>query len=287
MRLTLHSSAANRADAEPVSARRTLGERMAVTTADAPASAARTPAARIIFALTCVLLSLVVGVAAVPRPAELFQDVRLLILFLAIVACSAYGGILSGLLGTLLAYLGATALRKYGGLTFGLSPADSGLLAAEGLAVNLIGWALDVARARARRKDADVRQLQRQILEVGDAERQRIGHDLHDGLGQQLTGISLLSESLAQQAAAGNAPTAADFERVTGLASEAVRQTRELRAAFRPSLSNTRDSSPRWKSLVESPACCSESTANGTTTGTRFCWTPNARCTCIASSRKR
>jgi signal transduction histidine kinase len=115
-----------------------------------------------------------------------------------------------------------------------LTTADSGLLAAEGLAVNLIGWALDAARERARRKDADVRRLQRQILEIGDEERQRIGHDLHDGLGQQLTGISLLSESLAQQASAGNQPTSADFERVTRLASEAVRQTRELARSLSP-----------------------------------------------------
>jgi signal transduction histidine kinase len=235
MRLTLYSSIADqekKASAAPELP--SPGERMAVSLKDPPYYV-RSTVARMIFAVVCVSLSLAAGVTLVPHQAEFFQDLRLLCLFLAIVACSAYGGIVSGLLGTVLAYTGAVCFRRYGGgLAHGLSPADSALLAAQGIAVNLIGWALDVARSRARRKDADVRKLQRQILEVGDEERQRIGHDLHDGLGQQLTGISLLSESLAQRAAAGIPPTAVDFERVTRVASEAVRQTRDLARSLSP-----------------------------------------------------
>jgi signal transduction histidine kinase len=234
MRLTLYSSAADAEKPSSIPERPVPGERMSVVSKEPPYTV-RSPLARVVFALVCVPMALTAGVVLVPRNAEVFQDLRLLFLFLAIVACSAYGGILSGLIGTALAYLGAVCFRNYwGGLSHGLSPADSALLAAEGLAVNLIGWALDVARARTRRKDADVRKLQRQLLEVGDEERQRIGHDLHDGLGQQLTGISLLSESLAQRAAAGTPPTAADFERVTRLASEAVRQTRDLARSLSP-----------------------------------------------------
>jgi signal transduction histidine kinase len=130
--------------------------------------------------------------------------------------------------------MGAVWLWKYGGPVRGLGYADSGLLAAEGVAVSLIGWALDSARARARRQEADLRKLQRQILEIGEEERQRIGHDLHDGLGQQMTAISLFSESLAQQAANGRQPTDADVERITKLASDAVRHTRELARNLSP-----------------------------------------------------
>jgi len=207
---------------------------MAVMPPESSDATIRSPLARIFFSLICVALALAAGIILMPLEAEVFQDLRLLILFLSIVACSAYGGILSGVTGTALAYAGAVWFRRHYGLTLGLTAADAGLLAAEGLAVNLIGWALDAARARTRRRDADVRQLQRQILEVGDEERQRIGHDLHDGLGQQLTGIALLSESLAQQVAAGTPPSASDFERVTRLASEAVRQTRELARSLSP-----------------------------------------------------
>jgi signal transduction histidine kinase len=194
----------------------------------------RSPIARVIFAAACVPTALVLDTAVIARGSATAQNVRQLVLFLAVLACSAYGGVVSGLVGTTLAVAGAVWLWKWGGPARGLSYADSGLLAAEGVAVALIGWALDSARARARRHDADVRKLQRQILEVGEEERQRIGHDLHDGLGQQLTGISLFSESLAQQAASGRQPTDADVERITKLASDAVRHTRELARNLSP-----------------------------------------------------
>ena len=39
-------------------------------------------------------------------------------------------------------------------------------------------------------------QLERQIIDAEDTERRRIGRDLHDSLGQQLTGISLMVKAL-------------------------------------------------------------------------------------------
>lgn len=42
----------------------------------------------------------------------------------------------------------------------------------------------------------DRKQLERQLLETSEKEQRRIGHDLHDGLGQQLTALELLSQSL-------------------------------------------------------------------------------------------
>jgi signal transduction histidine kinase len=42
----------------------------------------------------------------------------------------------------------------------------------------------------------EVRQLETEIREVSQREHERIGHDLHDGLGQELTGVSLLLKSL-------------------------------------------------------------------------------------------
>ena len=36
------------------------------------------------------------------------------------------------------------------------------------------------------------KELQRQVLELGDERRRRIGRDLHDSLGQMLTGVALL-----------------------------------------------------------------------------------------------
>ncbi|MGE4266746.1 MAG: PAS domain S-box protein [Deferribacterales bacterium] len=40
--------------------------------------------------------------------------------------------------------------------------------------------------------------LEKQVLEMANSERRSIGHDLHDGLGQMLTAISMMSSSLLE-----------------------------------------------------------------------------------------
>jgi signal transduction histidine kinase len=44
------------------------------------------------------------------------------------------------------------------------------------------------------------KRLERAVLEAADHERRRLGADLHDGLGQELTGISLMIRTLASSA---------------------------------------------------------------------------------------
>ncbi len=51
----------------------------------------------------------------------------------------------------------------------------------------------------------DVRRLEAEIREVSQREHERIGHDLHDGLAQELTGVSLLLRTL-EDAIARDAP---------------------------------------------------------------------------------
>lgn len=61
------------------------------------------------------------------------------------------------------------------------------------------------------------RRLEREVLRSAEDERRRIGQDLHDGLGQQLTGIGLIARGLARRldaegsAAAGEAHEIAQF----------------------------------------------------------------------------
>ncbi|MBS0393155.1 MAG: CHASE domain-containing protein [Proteobacteria bacterium] len=51
----------------------------------------------------------------------------------------------------------------------------------------------------------ELRALQRALIDASNRERQKLGYDLHDELGQVLTGISLLATALASGAAASRA----------------------------------------------------------------------------------
>jgi signal transduction histidine kinase len=50
-------------------------------------------------------------------------------------------------------------------------------------------------------KDKQLLQLQKQVLEISECEQRRIGQDLHDGLGQQLTAIELMCQALKASSA--------------------------------------------------------------------------------------
>ena len=87
------------------------------------------------------------------------------------------------------------------------------------------------APSRARRKPAS---LSRRILDISDAERRRIGQDLHDGLGQHLTGVAFLSKALQQRLAGKSLPEAADATKIAALVSESIGQTRALAKGLAP-----------------------------------------------------
>lgn len=72
------------------------------------------------------------------------------------------------------------------------------------------------------------RDLERRIIEIGNEERRRIGRDLHDGLGQMLTGIRLLSENLASKLRDKNVPEADGIEDIAEMVREADEYARDL-----------------------------------------------------------
>jgi len=73
--------------------------------------------------------------------------------------------------------------------------------------------------------------LQREILEIPEREQQRIGEELHDGLGQQLTGLSMLAESLLNKASKPEHELADKL--ATGL-HEALSQVRAMSRGLMP-----------------------------------------------------
>lgn len=72
------------------------------------------------------------------------------------------------------------------------------------------------------------RTLEKEILSVGDEERRKIGRELHDGLGQMLTGIRMLSEALAKRLKANALPGADEVQEITDMIREADEYARTL-----------------------------------------------------------
>ncbi len=88
--------------------------------------------------------------------------------------------------------------------------------------------------AQVTRDVTDVRRLEREVLEISEREQMRIGHDLHDVVGQELTGLALLSQNLAQKLSARHLPESADAERLVTLLNQALQHTRDLARGFSP-----------------------------------------------------
>lgn len=74
----------------------------------------------------------------------------------------------------------------------------------------------------------DRKNLEREVLESTGREQQRIGRELHDSLGQELTGLSYLAKSLAQKLAANHNP---QVETAQTIATGIQRALREVRSA--------------------------------------------------------
>lgn len=81
---------------------------------------------------------------------------------------------------------------------------------------------------------ASLRASQRRLLTVTDAEQQRIGADLHDGLGQQLTGLSCLAAALGERLKATDPEASTQAATIAQLASDAIAQSRALARGLCP-----------------------------------------------------
>jgi signal transduction histidine kinase len=75
---------------------------------------------------------------------------------------------------------------------------------------------------------AERERLEKAVLEIGERERRSLGRDLHDGLGQHLTGTALVAQALAARLAAGHAAEAAEAHKVVTLVEDGIEQTRQV-----------------------------------------------------------
>jgi signal transduction histidine kinase len=85
-------------------------------------------------------------------------------------------------------------------------------------------------------KDKRLAQLQKLVLEISEREQQRIGQDLHDGLGQQLTGIELMCQALKMNSAAGRdkIQLERELDRLSQHIRDAIALTRSLARGLTP-----------------------------------------------------
>ena len=78
------------------------------------------------------------------------------------------------------------------------------------------------------------KRLEQEILAVSSRERQTIGRDLHDGLGQELTGVSLMLRGLAKRIER-QSPEAVDYvNEIVGLVNQSIEGARSLARGLLP-----------------------------------------------------
>jgi signal transduction histidine kinase len=76
--------------------------------------------------------------------------------------------------------------------------------------------------------------LEKEVLEISGREERRIGQDLHDGLGQQLTGAAFLAKALAQKLAAKGVEESGEAATLARHVNDAVAQTHALARGLFP-----------------------------------------------------
>jgi len=102
---------------------------------------------------------------------------------------------------------------------------SSRLIEQNGRAMEVEGIARDITERR---------RLEREILEISNREQRRIGHDLHDGVCQQLAAITYLADILGDQLREKGEPESGEAERIGKLINDANAQARNVARGLFP-----------------------------------------------------
>lgn len=81
---------------------------------------------------------------------------------------------------------------------------------------------------------AERQRLEYELLEISEREQRRIGHDLHDSLGQHLTGVALAGQVLAEKLSNRHLPEATDAGSLVELVEEGIVLSRKLAKGLHP-----------------------------------------------------
>lgn len=119
-----------------------------------------------------------------------------------------------------------TVLRRQDGRLVDISLGVFPLRQADGTVVGAASISRDITERK---------RLEREVLAMGEREQQRIGQDLHDGLGQHLLGIALMGKMLQRKLEAHSRPEAGEAGQIAELVNQAIPQIRELAEGAYPS----------------------------------------------------
>lgn len=78
------------------------------------------------------------------------------------------------------------------------------------------------------------KRLETEMARAIEREQLRLGHELHDGLGQQLAGISYMMNALQMKLESASTPVAGDAKKLEKLILDSVEQVRRLAKGFYP-----------------------------------------------------
>ncbi len=94
--------------------------------------------------------------------------------------------------------------------------------------------ALEDATTQLRREMDEGRRLEAELIRLSEEQQQALGRDLHDGLGQLLTSLSLMNNGLHQQLLESGRPEARAAQRIGELLAEASTATRTISRGLYP-----------------------------------------------------
>ncbi|MGI9115068.1 MAG: PAS domain-containing sensor histidine kinase [Chthoniobacterales bacterium] len=131
-------------------------------------------------------------------------------------------------------------LRSYAGEVTGFIRAVTDVTRHRELENELISARAELEQ-RVRERTADLQaeicerqKLEKQVLETRDDEQRRFSHDLHDGLGQYLTGILFRVLALERDLAADGSPRAESASQIAELVNETIAQAHDLALGIDP-----------------------------------------------------
>jgi signal transduction histidine kinase len=189
--------------------------------------------------MACVILVCIVGyvdyLTAYDRPMLLF--------YLLPISVAAWFGGFGFSLATAIASVGAWLLSDVAGgnpfegwwnlvMVFAAFVLFAGILSKLSTLIRDLDRRVDQRTAELKREMLERQRLDREIVQVADRERRRLGHDLHDRLGQHLIGTAIAAQAIKEKLDKRSAPEAADVARLARHLGEGVDLTRELARGF-------------------------------------------------------